>query len=312
MNTNLSKENLVNDLVQLGLKEGDLINVKASMRSIGKVEGGAKILIEAILEVIGKTGTIVTDSFVSVYPVNKLRTNKNLISNDQTPSYAGALANEMIKHPDSFRSKHPIQKFSAIGFLAEKLMNNHKPENYAYDVLKVMSEIGGKNLKIGTDEKVVGVGTTHVAIGVLGLKQKRLNYGINYHREPTVTNQFIVNWAGGCAQGFNNFMDDYKAGYSILNEGLVGSAPSKITDMKKTLEIELEILKKNPSYFLCNNPKCINCRLTWEFQKESIFKFFLKNSFNISPKEIYKAFRIVITGSFQPTKQPVFSDGKIF
>ena len=57
----LTKQDLVRDLKHLGIGSGDLLNVKASIRSIGELDGGADTLIDALLEVVGSDGTIVTD-----------------------------------------------------------------------------------------------------------------------------------------------------------------------------------------------------------------------------------------------------------
>ena len=65
--------------------------------------------------------------------------------------------------------------------------------------------------------------------------------------------------------GFNNFIPLYREAGGILAEGKVGNADSKITDMKKTLEVELEVLKKDPTFFFCDNPGCRPCRIGWEF-----------------------------------------------
>jgi aminoglycoside N3'-acetyltransferase len=57
--TKLTKEDLVKDIRALGVKEGDLLHLKVSMKSIGDVEGGAKTLLDALLEVVGKEGTLI-------------------------------------------------------------------------------------------------------------------------------------------------------------------------------------------------------------------------------------------------------------
>ena len=132
----------------------------------------------------------------------------------------------------------------------------------------------GRNLKIGSDEKVVGVGTTHVAIGQMGFKQKRPRFGINYRNERGEIETFERNWAGGCGVGFNNFIPLYRKHGCIINEGYIGRAPSKITDMAKTLQLELDILKDNPEFFLCDNPACADCRLGWEFSDGSHITLF--------------------------------------
>ena len=285
----ITKDRLVKDLRNLGVKDGDLLNVKASLKSLGYVEGGANTLIEALLEVVGEKGTIVTDSFVSSYPLSVVKKNKKIISNKDTPSYAGAIANAMINHPMSFRSSHPIQKFSAIGKDAEELMNNHTPESYAYDVLRVLIENGGKNLKLGTDEKVYGIGTTHVAIGKLKLKQKRRAAGINYYDNSGEIKTFKLNWAGG-GHGFNNFIPIYREAGAILNEGYVGYAPSKITDMKMTFDVEIDELKKNPKTQLCSAKDCVDCRLSWGFSEYNFAKFIRVNLVRLTPGKLLRAF----------------------
>jgi aminoglycoside 3-N-acetyltransferase len=265
----ITKERIVNDLQELGVRRGDLLNVKVSLKSIGHVEGGAKTLIDALMEVIGPQGTIVTESFVRMYPLPLSGRNVEVISDRWTPSYAGALANAMIKYPGSHRSQHPVQKFSAVGALAEELAQGHTPDSYAYDVLRVMAENSGRNLKLGTDEKVVGVGTTHVAIGSLGFRQRLRRTGVNYldDRERIVT--FERNWAGICAQGLINFIPLYRDAGAILSEGKVGEADSKITDMKGTLEVERKKLSEDPTFFFCGDPSCEGCGLTWEFSSGS-------------------------------------------
>jgi len=261
----LGREDLVHDLRALGVRPGDLINAKVSLKSVGHVEGGADTLLDALLEAVGPSGTIVTDSFLEVYPLPLSEENSRKIAERATPSYAGALANALVRHPRAVRSSHPIQKFAAIGASAEELISAHTPRSYAYDVLRVMAERGGRNLKIGSEQKTVGVGTTHVAIGLLRLRQKRARAGRAYVADDGKVAIFERDWAGACARGFVNFLPYYGPAGAIVAEGRVGLAEAKITDMKRTLDIELELLRENPSLFMCDEPACVECRLSWEF-----------------------------------------------
>lgn len=285
----ITKDHLVKDMRNLGVKEGDLLNVKASLKSIGHIEGGATTLINSLMEVVGDTGTVVTDSFVNAYPFHLLSKDKKIISDRNTPSYAGALANAIINYPGSFRSTHPIQKFSAVGKDAKELINNHTPESYAFDVLRVLIENGGKNLKLGTDEKVYGVGTTHVAIGKLKLKQKRRSVGINYYDKFGEIKTFKLNWAGG-GHGFNNYIPKYREAGAILHEGYVGYAPSKITDMKMTFDVEIDELRKDPKTQLCSAKECVNCRLSWEFSEYDFVRFVRVNLKRLTPGKLLRAY----------------------
>jgi len=267
----ISRADLMRDLRVLGIRKGDILNLKVSMASIGYVAGGPRTLIGALLETVSTEGTLVAESFVRVYPLPLSEENSRHISDRYTPSYAGSLANAMIHYPGSCRSAHPVQSFTAIGKLAQTLTSNHTPDSYAYDVLRVMAqELDARNLKIGTDAKVTGVGTTHVAIGLLGLHQNRPALGTNYYDYATgEVKTFRLNWSGGCAKGFSNFIPLYYSYGAVLSEGKVGQADSKITSMKKTLEIELETLTRDKTFFFCGNPKCTSCR-SWDFSPDPL------------------------------------------
>jgi len=50
----ISKDKLVSDLKNLGVKKGDALNLKISLKSIGHVEGGPVTVIDALMEVVGE------------------------------------------------------------------------------------------------------------------------------------------------------------------------------------------------------------------------------------------------------------------
>jgi len=295
----ITKEDLINDLTKAGIQAGDVLNLKISLKSIGWVVGGAETVISAFLDVIGHEGTIVTDSFVHVKSYKYLQKNY-YPTDDNTPSYAGAVANAMLKHSQVRRSKHPIQKFAIIGKLADDFADNHNPASYAYDVLRRMAEIGAKNIRLGDPNKVVGVGTTHVAIGILGFQQKRLKYGVHYQVGDNPKKLFLVNWAGGCSAGFNKLLPEYEKNGAVLYKGKVGQANIIVTDMEKTLDWEVAQGKKNPQFFFCDNPACVDCRLSWKFSKGNLLKVMWEN---IKLKKFDQAIHALIVyfrGIFQP------------
>ncbi|WP_044300445.1 AAC(3) family N-acetyltransferase [Bacteroides fragilis] len=60
-------DSLRNDLKMLGVSSGDLLFLRISYKAIGRVEGGPKTFVDALLDVVGKEGTIVVTAFPSRY-----------------------------------------------------------------------------------------------------------------------------------------------------------------------------------------------------------------------------------------------------
>jgi len=266
----INKSILISDLHNLGVRSGDLLNVKVSLKSIGIITGGAQTLIDALLDVVGPEGTIITDSFVQSYPLPLSTENAKLISGPDTPSYAGAVANAMIHHPKAFRSPHPIQKFVGIGKLAKELTQSHDVGSPAYGLLGDISLLGGKNVKIGDIHKVPGVGTTHVAIERLGIRRIYPPQGVNYIDRSGNICLFKMHWAGGCPDAWLKFYPYYENIGAVVSNGFVGKAPSMITDMKKTLDWEISYIGNNPKVLCCDRLTCITCRLEWDFAGRSL------------------------------------------
>lgn len=297
----LTKKEIKHDLIKLGIKKGDILNVKASLKSIGVIKGGAKTLLECLLEVVDNEGTIVTESFIRMYPLISLRKKAKYISTQNTISYAGAFVNAMLSNPKVYRSTHPVQKFAAIGFHAKELMENFStPKSIPYEVLKVMISKNAKNLRVGPVEKVVGVGTTHVAIDELGVRQKRLPYGIYYYNNSKLT-KYKPNWPSGCSNAFNALIPYYKNAGAIISEGKIGNAISMLTDMKKTYETEIDLFTKDINLIMCDDPGCPRCRIGWENSKG---KFLDTLIFNLKQKNINKIIQTLwyqFNNNYQPS-----------
>ena len=267
----IAKEQLISDLKHLGVCEGDILNIKVSYKSIGEIDGGIKTFIEALLDVVGKNGTIFTDSFVRSHtPFELFFSPTKCIVDENTKSYAGYVANALIKHPNAKRSPHPIQKFVAVGANADIVLN-HKADSEPYSTLYEIAQLGAKNIRIGAENKVVGVGTTHVAIDKLKWKQKIAKNGVIYI-EDGKKKTFYGFWPNACKIAFNNMLPLHRKFGGIINEGKVGKADAVLSDMKKTLDIELTLGKQYPYFLKCEDPTCFVCRLEWQNSHGSVLK----------------------------------------
>ncbi len=113
----VTRAGLVADLRALGLARGMDVMVHSSLSTIGHVVGGADTVIEALLAVIGKRGTLMMPSFnhraAQVY--NPMT----------TPTTNGAIPDAFWRRPDAVRSDHPTHAVAAVGPRADALCRDH-------------------------------------------------------------------------------------------------------------------------------------------------------------------------------------------
>jgi aminoglycoside 3-N-acetyltransferase len=133
-------KSLLQDLRQLGIKEGDLLIVHTSLKSLGWVCGGAQTVIMALQASVGKEGTIVMPAQSGDWSDPKEWGNPAVPSEwfdiiyENMPAFdpyltptrgMGKVAELFLRLPGTVRSQHPQVSFSANGKLAEVLMADH-------------------------------------------------------------------------------------------------------------------------------------------------------------------------------------------
>lgn len=122
----LTKNDLLNDLRNLGLKEGDTILVHSSLTSLGYVEGGADTVIDALLEAVGSKGTILMPTYSpNGFLVDWVKTNP-LFDPNNSSSQTGKITEVFRLRKGVLRSRHPTHSVAAIGHYAYYLLKDHE------------------------------------------------------------------------------------------------------------------------------------------------------------------------------------------
>lgn len=141
----VSRTQLVRDLRALGLEPGMDVMVHSSLSAIGYVQGGADTVVDALLQAIGKRGTLLMPSFnhraAQVY--NPLT----------TPTTNGAIPDIMWRRREAVRSDHPTHAVAAIGPRAADYCRDHAAAGiWAQDSpIGRLIHGGGYILALGTD-----------------------------------------------------------------------------------------------------------------------------------------------------------------
>ncbi|MFI6602699.1 aminoglycoside N(3)-acetyltransferase [Nonomuraea sp. NPDC050536] len=133
---------LAEDLRRLGLTEGRIVLLHASLASMGHIPGGAGTVVETILDVLGPSGTLVVStstpensdtsrahlrrvSGLSVQDVLRFRARMAPFHLRISAPSTGRIADYVRTRPGSIRSAHPQTSFAATGPHAAHLMAGH-------------------------------------------------------------------------------------------------------------------------------------------------------------------------------------------
>ena len=118
--TKVVKEDIKKAALDLGVKEGDILLVHSSFKSLGEVEGGAETVIKGFLESIGEEGTLVFPTFCQK-EFHKAYETWHL----DKESDVGYLTNYFRKREGSLRSDQATHSVAAAGKKAQWLTETH-------------------------------------------------------------------------------------------------------------------------------------------------------------------------------------------
>ncbi len=158
-------EQIVNDVRRLGVVEGDLLMVHASLRAIGPVIGGADGVVDALERAVGPSGTLFMTldarddwGWVNERPDRErpeLLRDAEPFDRFATPADpdVGVLAEVFRTRPATTVSDHPEGRMGASGPLADRLVEDVPWDDYygADSPLERFVHAGGRILRLGAD-----------------------------------------------------------------------------------------------------------------------------------------------------------------
>lgn len=158
---------IVDELRQLGLKPADTVMVHASMRAVG---GRSETLVQALLDLVGPTGTVM--AYVDFEATPELP--DFVLDRSPAATDYGVLAETVRTWPGAMRSRNPGASMAAIGARARWLTSDH-PYDYGYgpgSPLAKLVEADGVVALLGSDLDQVTL--LHLAEHLAVLPDKRV------------------------------------------------------------------------------------------------------------------------------------------
>ena len=144
----ITKKFLTDEFRSLGMESGDTIFVHSAYSSLGRspggVEGGPQTVIDAILDILGKDGTLIMPTFSYDFLKGVPWDIRS------SPSQMGALTELVRLDPRAKRMFHPIYSMAAIGRHADELAAHRSQDCFGETtIFKKFNDWDAKILIIG-------------------------------------------------------------------------------------------------------------------------------------------------------------------
>ena len=248
---NTSFERLVNDLKALGIKEGDVLMVHSSLKSMGHVEGGAETVIAALRAVLGEEGTLMLPALTYATSCADL-----YFSNLSTPSCVGAITEAFRKTEGVRRSNHPTHSVCVIGKYRDAMCEGWEEDDTPigpHSPFRKLADYKGKILLLGCPfarntfmhgmEEIAGVPY------VLG------NYRTFTLVDENGESHTVKNRAHFFHRPEGDLIQRYDRAPDVLSEdefslGKVHGADSLLLDAYALREKSVQKMKEDPFYFI--------------------------------------------------------------
>ena len=152
-----NKEQIIIELNNFGINQGMSIFVHSSLSKLGNIVRGADTVVEALIETVGKDGSIMMPGFT--IRNSMFKTLEYLERNDITFDYkterplVGAIPRSFFKLENMHRSIHPTHSVLAWGKNAEHITSGHEDCNTTFGIGTPLYKL------IETDSYIMGLGS---------------------------------------------------------------------------------------------------------------------------------------------------------
>lgn len=119
----ITKKDIRTGLGEIGVKPGFGLMVHGSLTSFGRVEGGARTVIAALMEAVTVEGTLLMPSFNHGAPF--LEEGPGYFNPAETPTTNGIIPDTFWRMPGVYRSLNPTHAFAAWGKHARRYTEIH-------------------------------------------------------------------------------------------------------------------------------------------------------------------------------------------
>lgn len=249
-----SKNDIINSIINIGIKPTDTLLVHSSMKSIGKVENGADTVLDAFMEYM-KEGLLIFPT----HTWKQMNDEYNIFNPETEPSCVGILSNIFRKRPGVIRSLHPTHSVAAYGTDAvdytsgEEKWDTPCPRGGCWGKLydrKAKILFMGCSLKCNTflhgveewNNIPMRLADTYQQLKIVTPDGKIIDRPLLRHYNPICE----------ISENYGKMKEPFIY-LGIAKKGFIGDAESYLCDAVGMADLTTSFLKQNPDLFLDNN-----------------------------------------------------------
>jgi len=237
----ITKAEIENGLMRLGVTPGMLLEVHCSLSSFGNIEGGAKTVIAAMKSIVGADGTIVMPSFKfsPEMPLGEqdkklgLTLKIKILTDDNEKSAMGIVSDTFRKMPDVMTGEG-VFRVSAWGKDAEK----HSSVGFDH-----LINLDGYALLLGVD--IYRMSTMHyVEEDMPDEIKSKFKPSEEARKTYPESDWFIESWTPIAKPWYVIQDRAYEKGF--ISDTMIGGTKCMLVQVKNTVELYRQALQNEP------------------------------------------------------------------
>lgn len=247
-----TKEQLTQQLKDMGFQSGDAVMVHSSMKAIGEVDGGADTVVDTFMEYFSE-GLFMTPT----HTWKQMNEKYCRFDPDREPACVGIIPNLFMEREQVFRSLHPTHSIAAYGPKAEEYVKGEENLSTPCDP----KGCWGRLLDINA--KVLLIGVTHARNTFIHAVEEMLDVPQRLTEEPVAFEVRLPDnsWKKvKMYRHYNPATDHISESFDILMEGYFetgaakrvtfGDADCILCDCRKIYEVTKRVAAHNINFFM--------------------------------------------------------------
>jgi aminoglycoside 3-N-acetyltransferase len=166
----VTPQQLRESLQAVGVQTGDGLLVHSALQFLGKPQGGPQIYLDALLDLLGETGTIAVPTFNFAFAKGQM------FDPAVTPSVGMGAFSELVRlYPAARRTTHPMQSLAVLGRFQSELI--------AADTPCAFNDGSAFDKMLAHDFKLLLLGASIQAASIVHYSEQRANVPYRYWKD---------------------------------------------------------------------------------------------------------------------------------